>query len=57
MRVLLPGGGVWYDGATGAAMDVEAGGAAGRREINVPVSIEAIQTYLRGGQMVMLKER
>ncbi len=53
--VVLPGDGLWYDGTMGLQLDAA---APGRKLFRVATSLDApVQTYLRGGSTLVLRER
>ena len=52
--VTLPANAVWYEGASGV-LAAKAGRKATQQE--VPVSMDAIPTYLRGGAIIPTRQR
>ena len=52
--VFLPGKGLWYDAATGVAIDSS---LPANRKFSLPVTMDSVPSYQRGGTMLSLKER
>lgn len=62
VAALLPRGQRWYDVASGAEVKPGSGksswlGGAGDQQVNVPVTMDAIPAFYRGGSVVPRKER
>ncbi len=50
--VFLPGKGPWYSARTGEPVKPDAGGA-----LTVPVTMDSVPSYLRGGHIMPLRVR
>ena len=50
--VYLPGGGPWYDSQTGALVKPDKAG-----DLTVPVTMDDVPSYLRGGHILPLRVR
>lgn len=54
VRVVLPGQEtIWYDGINGLAVDA----STKKKEIELPSPLDTIRTFIRGGNLIFLKER
>ena len=53
-NVTLPGGALWYDTATGALVR---GSSSKSTQLTVPVTMDSIPSYIRGGSLIPSRER